>query len=158
MCKVGLWKRIIYGICAFAILSLTCMQSAMAALNNAEVEVPGAVNGYICEFEWLTDTDFIIRGYLDGILIHEVTGRVGGETILSKEYDEEGNILKTETITVSDIIREAPQEVVDELDEAGLTSGTMPAPYPAFVHKMILPQFGLMTISLRWVLEFTPFE
>ena len=41
--------------------------------------------GYAVEFEWLSDVDFIVRGYQDGVLLHEAVGKVGGETMLSRD-------------------------------------------------------------------------
>ncbi|MDR3765700.1 MAG: hypothetical protein Q3Y08_01495 [Butyricicoccus sp.] len=80
-----------------------------------DTDISQTRDGYTTEIEWLSDVDFIIRGYLDGVLLHEAVGKVGGETVLSREFDADGNLIREEIIQVSDVISPAPEEVVQEL-------------------------------------------
>lgn len=107
MCKTG--KRIFF--CMFLILCFIGLPFAGAVDKNASQ----TGEGYAVEFEWLSDVDFIVRGYQDGVLLHEAVGKVGGETMLSREFDEDGNLIREEIIQVSDVIAPAPEEIVQEL-------------------------------------------
>lgn len=117
--------------CKFG-MCLTCVQPSSAAFNDSMDESAEKLDGYTYVVEWLNDVDFIIRGYFDGVQVDEVSGSVGAETMLAKEFNEQGDLIKEETVTVSDIIKPAPQEVVNELHESGLDSQIMPMNYDTY--------------------------
>lgn len=129
MCKTSLWKRFVSLICVFGIICLTSVQSASAARSMTAEEEE---NDYTYEVEWLSDVDFILRGYLDGVQIEEISGSIGAETMIVEEFNEQGDLMNEETVTVSDIISPAPQEVIDELNESGLESQLVPLDYDTY--------------------------
>lgn len=129
MLRMRSWKQFVSLLCAFGMMCVTCVQPA-SAVQSAVPEV--GENNYTYEIEWLNDVDFVLRGYLDGKLVDEVSGSVGAETMLAKEFNEQGDLIKEETVTVSDIIKPAPQEVVDELKDSGLEGQVSPLAYDTY--------------------------
>lgn len=139
------WKQFASLLCAFGMMCVTCVQPA-SAVQSAVPEV--GENNYTYEIEWLNDVDFVLRGYLDGKLVDEVSGSVGAETMLAKEFNEQGDLIKEETVTVSDIIKPAPQEVVDELKDSGLEEQVSPLAYDTYagyVSTAFFVEAGMIT-------------
>ena len=132
MCKKTLWKRFVSLVCALGIMCLTCVQSSFAVCTDSTSTKLEGFGGYTCEIEWISGVDFVIKGYLDGKLVDEVSGCVGGDTMLAKEFDENEDIVETETVEVSDVIRPAPQEVIDEMNESDLQNEVMPIAYDTY--------------------------
>lgn len=97
-------KRIVSILCSVALLSSTVVGASAA--SPPMIHGTSAENGYYTDIEWKNDKDFIITGYIDGIVQETVEGSVGSDKLLATNY---GNRKQSasQTISASSIITKA---------------------------------------------------
>lgn len=113
------WMRLISIVCSFALVctSAFAVPAQQDIVQNEEFISTTADDGYHCEITWMNDTDFVVTGYINDDIKEVVTGSVGNDILTVEKYNENMTINSTEQVDASDIVREAPEDVVSSAPE-----------------------------------------